>query len=228
MLAEELKYTQPSTSRKKEHSKTFSTMPDENDSSQNTRTTSLATEGVRRARSTFIDEFAKRILKAGMEKAEQPLQELRNNLPTDPKDIRELPFYNSTLDAVKYKRDTYLVGQEYAIQRKTQREANFSSSALMLIPYDATALGSLQTIKLGSWFIPSPTIKDVLLPVVLNLPSGVLREPIMSATVNAIPLGQPQLNTAVKDSLLAFMENPYWRQVMKSRTNTYITYPEDE
>jgi hypothetical protein len=90
------------------------------------------------------------------------------------------------------------------------------------MPYDATALGSIQLVHLGSWFIPSPTVKNALLPIVVSLPSGALREPILNATVNAIPLAQPLLDQAVKYSMLQFIKNPDWREVIKNRTRGYI------
>jgi hypothetical protein len=198
------------------------------DNQEGTSSTSLAKEGVRRARGKLIDAFAKRIVNAATAKAEQPLQEVRKNLPSNSEEIRNLPFYNSTLDALKYQRDSYLVGTSYA---ETQRMPQEPEPAVAVqsnrIPYDVMALGSVQTIKLGSWFVPSPTVRDALMPIVVGLPSGVLREPILNATVNAIPLGQPSLNRVVKDSMLQFMDNPHWRKVMKSQTNTYISYPEE-
>eukprot|EP00980_Cylindrotheca_fusiformis_P007080 scaffold1482_cov120-Cylindrotheca_fusiformis.AAC.22 len=188
---------------------------------------SIAKEGVRRARGQLIDAFAKRIANVATAKAEQPLQEVRKNLPNTPEQVRDLPFYDSTLNALKYQRDNYLVGELYAERRRRQRDKDpFAPAALNRMPYDARALGSVQTIKLGSWFIPSPTVRDALLPIVVGLPSGVLREPILNATVNAIPLAQPSLDRVVKYSLLQFMDDPQWREVMKSQTNTYISYRE--
>lgn len=199
------------------------------DSSQDApSSTSMAKEGVRRARGNLLDAFAKRIVDTATAKAAEPLQEVRNNLPSTAEQVRDLPFYNSTLNALKYQRDNYLVGTMHAERRRKQREADPLITAPLnhQITYDAMALGSVQTIKLGSWFVPSPTVRDALLPIVVRLPSGVLREPILNAAVNAIPLGQPSLNRVVKDSLLQFMDDPSWRKVMKSQTNTYISYRE--
>lgn len=174
-----------------------------------------------RARHEIIDMIAKRVVKITEAKAEKPLADLCEKLPSSRTEIRNLPFYGSTLEALKYQRDNYLVGTKFAEEKKK------SDRPSIRMPYDGTALGSIQTVNLGSWFIPSPTVKNAVLPIILSLPSGTLREPILNATVNTIPLAQPSLNQVVKDSMLQVMEDPYWRDVMKSRTNTYITHRDD-
>ena len=182
-----------------------------------------------RARHEIIDMIAKRVVKITQAKAEKPLTDLCEKLPSKSAEIRNLPFYGSTLEALKYQRDNYLVGTKYAEEQKLGRQLNPSSSFApsVRMPYDVTALGNIQTIKLGSWFIPSPTVKNAALPIVVGLPGGALREPILNATVNAIPLAQPSLNQVVKNSMLQVMEDSYWRDVMKSRTNTYITHRDE-
>jgi hypothetical protein len=96
------------------------------------------------------------------------------------------------------------------------------------MPFDSTALGNIQIVNLGASFIPSQTIKDALLPIVLNLPSGALKNTITDAVANAIPLAQPQLDRAVKDSLLSFMDNPEMRQMIKSRAGGLVMSGRDE
>jgi hypothetical protein len=168
----------------------------------------------------IIELLAKRLVKTATEKAQKPIQQLRENLPSNPEEIRKLPFYDATLQTLQWQRDNYLVGTDYADQRKLERPLRISPIPRM--PYDATALGSIQIVNLGSWFIPSPTVKDALLPIVVSLPSGALKEPITNAVANAVPLAQPQLDRVVKNSLKAFMQNPHWRQVIKNRTKGYI------
>jgi hypothetical protein len=177
------------------------------------------------ARQKIIELFAKRLVKNATEKAQKPIQQLCDNLPSDAQAIRKLPFYDSTLQAIQWQRDNYLVGKEYA-ERRTTRQGIDSPSPRM--PFDATALGNLQIVKLGSWFVPSTTVKDALLPIVISLPSGALREPILNTTVNAIPLAQPLVDRAVKNAMLEFMDNPHWRQVIKNQSNRYMVSSRDE
>lgn len=200
----------------------------DNEDAQEQTQSSHRKDGVSRARHEIIDLIAKRIVKIAEDKAEKPLADLCKKLPSNSNDIRNLPFFNPTLEAIMYQRDNYFIGTSYAGQRQSQRQGQFP---LLISPaemkYDATALGSIQTIKLGSWFIPSSTVKIATIPLVVSLPSGVLREPILNATVNAIPLAQTSLNQVVKDSMLQVMKNPYWRDLIKSRTNTYMSNRDD-
>ena len=173
------------------------------------------------ARQDFIDLLARKFVENATKKAEKPLQQLCENLPSNTEEVRNLPFYNSTLRAIQWQRDNYLVGKYYANQRRSILDGDFSTGYFdtpIHMPYDATALGSVQIIKLGSWFIPSATIQNALLPIVVGLPSGALKETIVHTVANAIPLAQPPLDRAVKSSMLQFMENPHWRQVIKTRT----------
>jgi hypothetical protein len=86
------------------------------------------------------------------------------------------------------------------------------------MPFDATASGHIQLVNIGQSFIPSQTIKNLLLPIVLDLPTGALRVPITNAVANSLPLAQPALDRAVKSAILNFMGNPNARQVIKNRT----------
>jgi hypothetical protein len=216
-------------------------------------------------------------------KAEQPLQQvLQTYLPQDAQAVRNLPFYNTTLAAIAWQRDNYLVGTDHANQRQSQRpweqqaaeratrlqherdevrrrrrqrmsttpwelhpigdddddddndnellDISHSSDSSLFphprwtsttpMPFSATALGSIQLVPLAANFIPSPTVHSLLLPIVLELPrpTGPLHRIIVQAAANAIPLAQPLLDQAVKSSVMMFMENPEWRQVIKNQS----------
>ena len=178
-------------------------------------------------RADIVDLFARRFVASATKKAQKPLQQLCENLPSDKETVRKLPLYNSTFEAVQWQRDNYLVGKEYADARKLERRKRTRVEPPPTMPYDSTALGSMQIIRLGSWFIPSPTVKSALLPIVVSLPNGLLHDTILNATVNALPLAQPPLDRAVKYSMLQFMGNPHWREVIKHRTKGFIGSDKD-
>ena len=91
------------------------------------------------------------------------------------------------------------------------------------IPFSAMALGHIQIVNIGSWFIPSSTIKQVLMPIVIDLPMGSLYNITLNAAINSIPLGQPIVDIAMKNSLLNFMNDPYWRQLIKNQSSKNAT-----
>jgi hypothetical protein len=90
------------------------------------------------------------------------------------------------------------------------------------MPRDATASGYIQIVNLGSWFIPSSTVKESLLPIVVSLPSGPLKDTITNTVCNAIPLAQPPLDRAVKNAILGFIDSPQMRQMVKNRTEKIL------
>jgi len=164
---------------------------------------------------------------------------LDDHLPSTAEQVREnLPFYDSTLESLQQQRDTYLLGanckKQQLEQEQQQASKRFvfplalgSSQQSPKMPLDATALGYTQIVHIGSWFVPSKTIKESLLPIVLNLPSGALREPITLTVTNAIPLAQPPLDVAMKNAVMGVIRDPQIREVIKSRTQKILRTPED-
>jgi len=182
---------------------------------------------------------------------------LDEHLPTDSASVRtKLPFYESTVDLLKYQRDNYLLGNSYANKKQVHRDrvkqllprssgsssSSSSSSNLRVgfgvvgaasaagspkMPHDATALGYIQIAKLGSWFVPSETIKEALLPIVVSLPSGALKGTITSIVANAIPLAQPPLDNAMKNAVMGVIRDPQIRQMIKSRTQKILRTKDD-
>jgi hypothetical protein len=218
-------------------------------------------------RADLIDLLAAKVAKVVLKNADTPIQNvLDTNLPKDDVSVRALPFYQTTLDAIRFQRDQYIVGTNYAKQNEkirkqrqqgqdedipveeeeyhrqnrfqslppafrrpfrggllkiTHANATLSSNTTRM-PFDATALGYIQIVNIGQSFIPSPTIKNLLLPIVIDLPNGALREPIINVVANALPLAQPSLDRAVKYAILNVMDNPTMRQVIKNRTQRIL------
>jgi hypothetical protein len=216
-------------------------------------------------RNDFIDMLANKVVKIINTNAEKPIQHaLDDHLPADKDSVRALPFYNTTVDAIKYQRDNYLVGTNYATRKekeRTQQEqqqqqlstsnrtatrrftpptvasvvtarlgvggirgglSSRSPSSSVRMPRDATASGYIQIVNLGSWFIPSSAVKESLLPIVVSLPSGPLKDTITNSVCNAIPLAQPPLDRAVKNAILGFIDSPQMRQMVKNRTEKIL------
>jgi len=147
--------------------------------------------------------------------------------------MRDTDLYQLALRSLLWQRDNYLVGRNYADERSAQRrkqkqvlDAHQLSASVDLpfsrMPYDATALGNLQLVRLGSWFIPSPTVHRSLLPIVVGLPTGPLNEPILRATANLIPMSQSNLDNVMKSRILWFLKDEHWRSVIKNSTKGYI------
>ena len=192
-------------------------------------------------RDDFIGILADRVVKVINENYTEngPIiqQTLEKFLPSTKETIRtDLPFYNSTVDILKYQRDNYLIGTKYAEQKQQyqQRQFPFTNSRFGAaigsprMPNDATALGYIQIVQLGSWFVPSKTIKDALLPIVILLPSGVLHDTITSTVSDAIPLAQPIVDSAMKDAVLGVINDPQIRQLIKSRTQKILRVNDDD
>ena len=201
-------------------------MPTDNENN-NDNTGEIKRPQKQTVRNDLIELLAKRLVKTINEKADKQLTQGIEQLPSTPQEVRALPFYESALSALQYQRDNYLVGTGYANRRQRLRSRGIINYPLYRLPYDSTALGNVQITSLGAWFIPSQTIKDALLPIVVSLPSGVLKDTITDAVANSIPLAQPQLDRAVKNSVLSFMNNPDMRALIKSRAGGYMSSREE-
>lgn len=147
--------------------------------------------------------------------------------------MRDTELYQLALRSLVWQRDNYLVGRDYADERGAQRrkqkqilETHQLTPSVDLpfsrMPYDATALGNVQLVRLGSWFIPSPVVHRSLLPIVVGLPTGPLNEPILRATANLIPMSQNNLDNVMKSRILWFLKDEHWRSVIKNSTKGYI------
>jgi hypothetical protein len=177
-------------------------------------------------RDDIVNMMADKVVEAIQANADAPIQQaLEDHLPKDTQGVRNLPFYNATLEALRYQRDNYLVGTQYARRSEKQRQGRLFPPSPRLfprMPRDATALGHVQLTQLGSWFVPSATIKEALMPIVIALPSGALKDTITGSVANAIPLAQPSLDRAVKNAILDFIDSPQMRQMVKNRTEKIL------
>ena len=164
---------------------------------------------------------------------------LDEHLLSDKESVRtKLPsLYGSALEALKQQRDNYFLstdgvnsgvdvaknkyaGSSSTIPRKGMpREFTTTTTAGNA---NANNLGYEQLVTLGAWFVPSETIKNSLMPIVLDLPSGALRNTITTTVSNAIPLAQPPLDAALKSSVMGVIKDPRIRDTIKSRTQKIL------
>jgi len=167
---------------------------------------------------------------------------LDEHLPSDTESVRtKLPsLYGSALEALKQQRDNYLLSTDVDVGITKNTYAGSSSSSNIprkgkpresrttTTTGNANAntntnnLGYAQLVNLGAWFIPSETIKSALMPIVLDLPSGALRNTITTTVSNAIPLAQPPLDAALKSSVMGVIKDPRIRDTIKSRTQKIL------
>lgn len=138
---------------------------------------------------------------------------------------RGSPLYGTTLQAVQWQRDNYLMGQDYADKRKIAREIR---PGFLFLPRigsvksEPKALGNIQIAQLGSWFIPSPAVKQALMPVVLQQPRGSLYQPALSGIIGLIDSQQSNIDAMVKQSVLDMLEQERWRHLIMNSTKGYI------
>ena len=195
--------------------------------------TELFTSGPRNDLIVILADKAVKAIHKNLDHEGPIIQQLLDEkLPSDKESVRtQLPFFDSTVEALKYQRDNYLLGARYAERKQLQRERQkslFPPAALRFsvgsprMPHDATALGYAQIVKLGTWFVPSETINSALLPIVLSLPSGALNDTITSTVSNAIPLAQPSLDDAMKHAVMGVINDPQIRQMIKNRTQKIL------
>jgi len=103
-----------------------------------------------------------------------------------------------------------------------------------LIPQASPTLASSQLTHLAGWFIPSPTVHNAILPTVLwtisppytaphYLPDGgPLRRQVIRSCSHLIPLSQPLLDRAVKNSIIWVLEDSNWRESIKGSTRGLV------
>ena len=100
---------------------------------------------------------------------------------------------------------------------------------------NASSLGSSQLNGLFSWFIPSPTMHDALLPTVLwtiaplssTFPEGgPLRGRINRSVCDLIPLSQSLLDGVMKQNILWVLSDESWRESVKGSSRNYLNAAE--
>jgi len=146
-------------------------------------------------------------------------------IPKDPTALRQSSFYKTTYRSIQWQRDNYLVGREYANWRKAERKKRPDDETTndLEIPYDASALSHEQIARLASNFIPSDTVRNAALPLVVDLPKNVaIYRMTKNAMVDLILSQQPNLDTVLKNQLVMFLTNPQNRINIKNSTQGYI------
>lgn len=100
---------------------------------------------------------------------------------------------------------------------------------------NASSLGSSQLNGLFSWFIPSPTMHNALLPTVLWTISpisptypdgGPLRGRINRSVCDLIPLSQSLLDGVMKQNILWVLSDESWRESVKGSSRNYLSAAE--
>mmetsp|Transcript_38664 Transcript_38664/g.57484 ORF Transcript_38664/g.57484 Transcript_38664/m.57484 type:complete len:229 (-) Transcript_38664:707-1393(-) len=136
--------------------------------------------------------------------------------------LEDTPLYNSIRKAVKWQRDNYLVGRQFADERRKERKAEEDMGIVgagvlpSSLGFDETALGNPQLRSIGAWYITSSSLYDVALPFVLTLPMGPLYTPALRASVDLIPMGQQPLDNVTKQSVIDVLGNENIKGFVKS------------
>ena len=96
-----------------------------------------------------------------------------------------------------------------------------------------SSLGNTQLNGLLTWFIPSKTMHNALLPTVLwtiapptsQYPDGgPLRRIINRSVCDLIPLSQGLLDATMKSSILWVLSDDSWRESVKGSSRNYLTF----
>mmetsp|Transcript_7145 Transcript_7145/g.12430 ORF Transcript_7145/g.12430 Transcript_7145/m.12430 type:complete len:315 (-) Transcript_7145:54-998(-) len=161
-------------------------------------------------------------------------QEQEGNLFVDTSSMKETELYQLALRNLRWQRDNYLVGKDYADSpklqelRRRERLRKWPTSSpyagkypSFSLPYDPGALGNQQLLSLCSWFIPSPTVHNIYVPLVIKF-TGSLNERILWATTDLIRLSQGNLDSVVMKSLLWFLRDEEKKKFIKNSTRGYI------
>jgi hypothetical protein len=157
-----------------------------------------------------------------------PAFNIDDYIPQDRAELKETKLFKSTYELLQWQRDNYLVGFEYANWIKKHRIKY--PDRVTDAPYDKTALGHQQIAGLLAWFIPTDTVRQALLPIVVDLPDKVLFPIARDATVSLIASQQANLDSIIKTSLISLLKNEQNREAIKNSTQGYIstTYRDSE
>ncbi len=170
--------------------------------------------------------------------------------------IREMKLYQNLLGSVKYQRDAYLMGENYAEDNRLRRAASddMGTKKTLAFPFGPININKLTTYqqhlerqptlpeittastqltKLAQWFVPSPVMHNALLPIVLWTISpppenGPLRIQAVRASSDLIPLSQPLLDKAMKNSVVWVLTNSNWRESIKGSTRGMVGRLQEE
>lgn len=155
--------------------------------------------------------------------------------------VRDMKLYQNALSALKYQRDVYIMGKETADKNKIKRENaqplltsevnSYRDFIPSMPPLINDSLGKQQLNDIASWFIPSKTMHNAILPTILWTLSepnplqpggGVLRRQFSRSIIDLIPLSQPLLDSSLKSTILWAMKDESIKMSVKGSSLSYL------
>lgn len=121
------------------------------------------------------------------------------------------------------------IGTEYANKRQKLRDARPDQVFLPRLNHNVkidpstASMGYTQIVHLGSWFIPSDTVKQALMPIVLDQPRGALYPTFLRGFVTLIDSQQATVDALLKSTILDMLEQERVRKMVMNSTKGYIT-----
>ena len=164
--------------------------------------------------------------------AEIASQKIAEFIKEDRQELVNSWIFKESYKQIQWQRDSYLVGTEYAVWNKRRRireqqdmlgDTRSIQTYLTLMPWD-DSLASKQLAKVASDFIPTATVKNALLPIVLKLPQSALYRPSQTALFNIIQGQQHNLDRILKNAILGALNNPNNRHNVKQKLQGMILY----
>mmetsp|Transcript_46440 Transcript_46440/g.68626 ORF Transcript_46440/g.68626 Transcript_46440/m.68626 type:complete len:304 (+) Transcript_46440:25-936(+) len=151
----------------------------------------------------------------GVTSQHQQQQQLDN---APPQHLQGIPL--KLFNLAKWQLDLYLSGKPHAVPANTSSNDDRTEP-----PNTSPSLAQTQLVHLCSWFIPSQTVQNSLIPTLTWLPSeqGALRKPVINAICATLPMSQPSLDAVMKSNVDWIFTNEDWKvwaknQMMKTTT----------
>lgn len=161
--------------------------------------------------------------------------------------IRGMKLYQNVLSTLKFQRDVYIMGEDFADKNSKKRNSFLpgddkpSRIAKPMHVYKdfippspkvgADSLANKQLIDIATWFIPSKTMYDSLRPTILwtiSQPNssqpdgGVLRHQFHRSVIDLIPLSQPLLDSSLKSTIKWFLKDDTMKMSVKGSSLSYL------
>jgi hypothetical protein len=155
--------------------------------------------------------------------------------------VRDMRLYQNVLSTLKYQRDMYIMGKETADKNRIKRQNTQSLPAMEVKPNNDIiqsmpllineSLGKQQLNDIASWFIPSKTMHDAILPTILWTLSepnplqpggGVLRRQFSRSIIDLIPLSQPLLDSSLKSTILWALKDESIKMGVRGSSLSYL------
>ena len=161
----------------------------------------------------------------------QVAEQVRNLIPEDRQKLRGTALYKEAYKGIQWQRDNYLVGREYANWRIKERyrldrgsgTTRSIQSFVDEIQFDDSALAHPLLARLAAPFIPSDSVKNALLPLLLPVLENRLYPIAQQGLVHIVESQRDNLHHVLKGQILQFLSNPQNRANTKSSTRGYIS-----